>query len=129
MIALGVFDLLMLAVPVLLSGFPWFWAAWPAAVTVLLVGLGWWGAWQRLKATARPGMVFRAGVRDDSLVLEDSTGRATIPYRGVDRMTIMRNAVVIRSQLRSLVVFPRAVLPDAELRRAQGAVEWFRSRR
>ena len=129
MIALGVFDLLMLAVPVVLRGFPWFWAAWPAAVTVLLVGLGWWGAWQRLKATARPGLVFRAGVRDDCLVLEDATGRATISYRGVDRMTLMTNAVVIRSQLRSTLAFPRDLLPDAELRRAEAAVEWFRSRR
>ena len=74
-------------------------------------------------------MVFRAGVRDDCLVLEDATGRATIAYRGVDRMFVMQHAAVIRSQLRSTVVFPRAVLPDAELRRAQGAVEWFRSRR
>jgi len=129
MIALGVFDLLMLAAPVVLRGFSWFWAAWPAGVTVLLVGLAWWGAWRRLKATTRPGMVFRAGARDDCLVLEDATGRATISYRGVDRMTLMRNAVVIRSQLRSMVVFPRDLLPDAELRRAQGAVEWFRSRR
>ena len=36
---------------------------------------------------------------------------------------------MIRSQLRSSVLFPRAVLPDAELRRAQSAVDWYRSRR
>ena len=36
---------------------------------------------------------------------------------------------MVRSQLRSFIIFPRAVLPDVELRRAQGAVEWFRSRR
>jgi hypothetical protein len=129
MIALAVFDLLMLGAPVVLRGYSWFWAAWPAAVTLLLVALGWWGAWRRLTATSSPGMVFRAGVRDDCLVIDDATGRATISFRGVDRMTLMRNAVVIRSQLRSSVVFPRALVPDAELRRAQSAVEWFRSRR
>jgi hypothetical protein len=129
MIALTVVDVVLLATPLLVPGMPWFWAAWPAAVTVLLVGVSWWAAWRRLGATSSPGMVFRAGVREDCLVLEDATGRATISYRGVDRMTLMRNAVVIRSQLKSWVVFPRDLLPHAELRRAQGAVEWFRSRR
>jgi hypothetical protein len=74
-------------------------------------------------------MVIRAGVQEDALLFEDATGRATIAYRGVDRMDITRHAVLVRSQLRSTVLFPRALLPDAELRRAQGAVEWFRSRR
>ncbi|HEU4331220.1 MAG TPA: hypothetical protein VFR40_08885 [Lapillicoccus sp.] len=129
MIPLVALDLVVLAAPLLLRGLPWLWAVWPAALSLVLFLLAWWGAWHRVKATSSPGMVFRAGVRDDCLVLEDATGRATIAYRGVDRMFVMRHAAVIRSQLRSTVVFPRAVLPDAELRRAQGAVEWFRSRR
>jgi hypothetical protein len=128
-VALGVLSALALVAPLLLDGLGWLWACWPLVVTVGFVAGTWWSSWRRLAACTRPGMVVRAGIRDDCLVLEDATGRATIPYRGVDRMTITRHAVVIRSQLRSHVVFPRAVLPDAELRRAQGAVEWFRSRR
>jgi hypothetical protein len=129
MLALAVVDVLMLLSPLFLPGYSWFWAAWPACVTLILVGVTWWSAWRRLGLSASPGMVIRAGVRDDALVLEDPTGRATIAYRGVNRMYVTRHAVLVRSQLRSTVLFPRAVLPDAELRRAQGAVEWFRSRR
>jgi hypothetical protein len=129
MLALASVDLLILMSPLFLPGYSWFWAAWPAGVTLLLVGATWWSAWRRLGLNASPGMVIRAGVQDDALLLEDATGRATIAYRGVDRMDITRHAVLVRSQLRSTVLFPRALLPDAELRRAQGAVEWFRSRR
>ena len=129
MLALGAVDLLLLVSPLVLRGMPWFWAITPAVLTLVVVATGWWSAWRRLAASASPGMVIRAGLRDDALVLEDPTGRATISYRGVDRIHVMRNAVMVRSQLRSFVLFPRAVLPDVELRRAQGAVEWFRSRR
>jgi hypothetical protein len=129
MLALVGVDVLILLSTLLLPGYSWFWATCMAAATLLLLGATWWSAWRRLGLSARPGMVVRAGVRDDALVLEDPTGRATIAYRGVDRMDITRHAVLVRSQLRSTVLFPRAVLPDAELRRAQGAVEWFRSRR
>jgi hypothetical protein len=129
MLALAGIDFLILVSPLFLRGYSWVWAACPAAATLLLTGATWWSAWRRLRLTARPGMVIRAGVEDGALVLEDPTGRATIAYRGVDRMHVSRHAVFVRSQLRSTVVFPRAVLPDAELRRAQGAVEWFRSRR
>jgi len=129
MLALAAVDLLLLASPLVLRGMPWFWAIIPAVLTLVVVATGWWSAWRRIAVSASPGMVIRAGLRDDALVLEDRTGRATISYRGVDRIHVMRNAVVVRSQLRSFVVFPRAVLPEVELRRAQGAVEWFRSRR
>jgi hypothetical protein len=129
MLVLVTVDLLLLASPLVLRGTPWFWAAFPFGLTVIGVAAGWCGAWRRLVVSASTGMVIRAGLRDDALVLEDSAGRATLSYRGVDRMFVMRNAVLVRSQLRSVVLFPRAVLPDIELRRAQGAVEWFRSRR
>ena len=129
MLALAAVDLLLLASPLVLRSMPWFWAMIPAVLTLVVVATGWWSSWRRLAVSASPGMVIRAGLRDDALVLEDRTGRATISYRGVDRIHVMRNAVVVRSQLRSFVVFPRAVLPEVELRRAQGAVEWFRSRR
>lgn len=129
MLALVAVDVLILVSPLLLPAYSWFWAAWPVGVTVVLLGATWWSAWRRLCLSASPGMVIRAGLQDDALVLEDPTGRATIAYRGVDRMHISRHAVLVRSQLRSTVLFPRALLPDAELRRAQGAVEWFRSRR
>jgi hypothetical protein len=129
MIAVGAVDVLLLVSPLVLRGMPWFWATLPIGATLVAVAVGWWGARRRLAACASPGMVIRAGLRDDALVLEDATGRAIISYRGVDRMYVMRNAVLVRSPLRSVVLFPRAVLPDVELRRAQGAVEWFRSRR
>ena len=92
---------------------PWFWAAFPIGLTLVGVAAGWWSAWRRLAVSASPGMVIRAGLRDDALVIEDSTV-ATISYRGVDRMFVMRNAVLVRSQLRSVVLFPRAVTPDVE---------------
>jgi NADH:ubiquinone oxidoreductase subunit 3 (subunit A) len=129
MLVLVAVELLLLVSPLVLRGMPWFWAVIPAVLTLVLVATGWWIAWRRLAVSASPGMVIRAGLRDDALVLEDPTGRATISYRGVDRLHVMRNAVMVRSQLRSVVLFPRAVLPDVELRRAQSAVEWFRSRR
>jgi hypothetical protein len=129
MLTLATLDLLLLVSPVVLEGLPWFWAVVPAAATVALVALGGWTSWRRLAASASPGMVIRAGVRDDALELEDATGRATISYRSVERIHVMRHAVLVRSQLRSIVLFPRAVLPEAETRRAQGAVEWLRSRR
>ena len=129
MLALAGLDLLVLLAPLWLPGYSWVWAVWPAVVTLLLVAATCWSAWRRLGPNASPGMVIRAGVQDDALLLEDATGQATIAYRGVDRIDITRHAVLLRSQLRSTVLFPRAVLPDAELRRAQGAVEWFRSRR
>ena len=129
MLALVALDVLLLVSPLVLRGLPWFWAVIPAVLTLVLVATGWWSAWRRLAESASPGMVIRAGLRDDALVIEDPTGRATISYRGVDRIDVMRNAVMVRSQLRSFILFPRAVLPDVELRRAQGAVEWFRSRR
>jgi hypothetical protein len=129
MLALLAVDLLMLVSPLFVRGFSWFAAVLPAVATLALVGVGWWTMWRRLAVCASPGMVVRAGLRDDALVLDDATGCATISYRGVDRIHVMRHAVLIRSQLRNTILFPRAVLPDAELRRAQGAVEWFRSRR
>jgi hypothetical protein len=128
LVVLGL-DLVVLAGPLLVRGLPWGWAVLPLAVTLAMIAISSWSTWRRLGACANPGMMVRAGVRDDALVLEDPTGRATIAYRGVDRMFVTRHAVLIRSQLRSTLVFPRAVLPDAELRRTQGAVEWFRSRR
>jgi hypothetical protein len=129
LLALAVVDVLIVVTPLFLPGYSWFWAAWPAGVTLLLVGVTWSSAWRRLSLSASPGMVIRVAVRDDALVLEDPTGRATIAYRGVDRMYVTRHAVLVRSELRNTVLFPRAALPDAELRRAQGAVKWFRSRR
>ena len=129
MLAIGAVDLLLLVSPLVLPGMPWFWAVLPIGLTLVGVAVAWWNAWSREGVCAMPGMVVSAGLRDDALVLEDSTGRATISYRGVDRMYVMRHAVLIRSQLRSSVLFPRAVLPDAELRRAQSAVDWYRSRR
>ena len=129
MLALAVVDVLLVVSPLFLPGYSWFWAAWPAGVTLFLVGVAWWSVWRRLGLSASPGMVIRVAVLDDALVLEDPTGRATIAYRGVDRLYVTRHAVLVRSQLRGAVLFPRAALPDAELRRVQGAVEWFRSRR
>lgn len=129
MIAIGAVDLLLLVSPLVLRGMPWFWAVLPIGVTLVGVAVAWWSAWRREGVCAMTGMVISAGLRDDAMVLEDSTGRVTISYRGVDRMYVMRHAVMIRSQLRSSVLFPRAVLPDAELRRAQSAVDWYRSRR
>ena len=129
MIAIGAVDLLLLVSPLVLRGMPWFWAVLPISLTLVGVAVTWWSAWRREGVCAMPGMVISAGLRDDAMILEDSTGRVTISYRGVDRMYVMRHAVMIRSQLRSSVLFPRAVLPDAELRRAQSAVDWHRSRR
>jgi hypothetical protein len=129
MIAIGAVDVLLLVSPMILRGMPWIWAVLPIGLTLVGVTATWWSAWRREGVCAMPGMVISAGLRDDAMVLEDSTGRATISYRGVDRMYVMRHAVLIRSQLRSSVLFPRAVLPDAELRRAQSAVDWYRSRR
>jgi hypothetical protein len=129
MLTLIAVDLLLLVSPLFARGFSSVATVFPVGATLALIGFGWWTTRRRLAACASPGMVVRAGLRDDALVLDDATGRATIPYRGVDRIHVMRHAVLIRSQLRSTILFPRAVLPDAELRRAQGAVEWFRSRR
>ena len=114
MIAIGAVDLLLLVSPLVLHGMPWFWAVLPIGLTLVGVAVAWWSAWRREGVCAMPGMVISAGLRDDAMVLEDSTGRVTISYRGVDRMYVMRHAVLIRSQLRSSVLFPRAVLPDAE---------------
>jgi hypothetical protein len=129
MIALGAADLLLLLSPLVLRGITWWWAAVPTMLTLAAIGAAWSSAWRQLGDPARPGMVFRAAVRDDALVLEDHTGRVTISYRGVDRMFVMRHGVQIRSQLRSSVLFPRELLPDADLRRAQSAVDWLRGRR
>jgi hypothetical protein len=129
MMAIGAVDLLLLVSPLVLRGMPWLWAVLPAGLTLVGVAIGWWSVWRREGVCAMPGMAISAGLRDDAMVLEDSTGRVTISYRGVDRMYVMKHAVLIRSQLRSSVLFPRAVLPDAELRRAQSAVDWYRSRR
>jgi hypothetical protein len=129
MIAIGAVDLLLLVSPLVLHGMPWFWAVLPTGLTLVGVAVTWWSAWRRESVCSMPGMVVSAGLRDDAVVLEDATGRVTISYRGVDRMYVMRHAVLIRSQLRSSVLFPRAVLPDAELRRAQSAMDWYRSRR
>ena len=129
MVALLVIDLLLLLSPLVLVRVPVLPAVLPAVLTLGGVAATWVATWRRLGSSVRAGMVVRAGLRDDALVFEDPTGRATITYRGVDRMQVMRRAVLIRSQLRSSVVFPRGLLPDAELRRAQGSVDWFRSRR
>ena len=129
MVALLVIDLMLLLSPLVLVSMPVLPAVLPTLLTLLGVAATWWATWQRLGTSVRAGMVVRAGLSDDALVIEDPTGRATISYRGVDRMQVMRHAVLVRSQLRSSVVFPRGVLPDAELRRAQGSVDWFRSRR
>lgn len=127
-LAVVVVDLLILLSPLALGG-SWLWAGLPASVTLLALTLGAWGVHGRLGRTAGAGAVIRAGVGAEAMVLEDPSGRVTIPFRGVERIHVMRHAVLVRSQLRSTVLLPRAVLPDAEIRRAQGTVAWLRSRR
>ncbi|MEP6648313.1 MAG: hypothetical protein ABJA74_00155 [Lapillicoccus sp.] len=53
MLALGAVDLLLLASPIFLRGSSWLWAAFPAVVTLVLVGVAWWGDWRR----SRPARV------------------------------------------------------------------------
>lgn len=98
-------------------------------VTVLLAGLTALLLWRRLAASTRPGTTIRAGASDAALVVEDATGRVTIPFQGIRKVTTTRHVVLIRSALRSQFALPRELLPDAEITRIRAAVEWFRSRR
>ena len=82
MLVLAAVDLLLLVSPLVLRGMPWFWAAFPIGLTLVGVAAGWWSAWRRLAVSASPGMVIRAGLRDDALVIEDSTARPPSPTGG-----------------------------------------------
>ena len=82
MIAIGAVDLLLLVSPLVLRGMPWFWAVLPIGLTLVGVAVAWWSAWRREGVCAMPGMVISAGLRDDAMVLEDSTGRSPSPTGG-----------------------------------------------
>ena len=114
MLVLAAVDLLLLVSPLVLHGMPWFWAAFPDGPDPRRRRGG------LVERLASPRRVCEPRDGHPSGPARRRPGhrgfdrQATISYRGVDRMFVMRNAVLVRSQLRSVVLFPRAVLPDVE---------------